>query len=271
MTTNPREPALYRGEDRALATAALARWQPDLGEHDARPALRVARRLAAAAGRSLLITDRRARVPADQCAVGIGRPIDNVGFAGAAVTREETGHVWRALVRNHAATGQRRAWYVDTAAGRSAEETIELAPGALLEISARLPEGVAEATVVLSPDAFAADDRLPLVRPRPKPLLVAVAGANEPADFFRKLAAGIEGVTVLAAGASAAVKIMELDGEALAREPRGGIFWPPAAGDASTAVGGRRRPAARPCRRGRRATRGGGRARGPARGRSRDR
>src|SRR5262245_31835953 len=33
MTTNPRQPPLYRGADRGAALAAVAGWQPELGQH----------------------------------------------------------------------------------------------------------------------------------------------------------------------------------------------------------------------------------------------
>ena len=70
MTTNPRQPPLYRGPERATASAALARWQPELGEHDLGPALRIAHGVAGASGRTLLITDTRAKVPPGQRAWG---------------------------------------------------------------------------------------------------------------------------------------------------------------------------------------------------------
>src|SRR5207253_2375207 len=114
---------------------------------------------------------------------------------------------------------------------RSPEQTLELGPGVLSEISARFPEGADEATVVLSGDAFTLDDRLPLVRPAPKPLVVAVDGKDEPAEFFRKLVANIDGVTTAATGVAvppARLRIARLSVEEMTREPRGGIFWPPA-------------------------------------------
>ncbi|MEO5958623.1 MAG: BatA domain-containing protein [Opitutaceae bacterium] len=228
MTTNPRQPPLYRGLDRIAATEAMARWQPELGSHDLAPALRLAQGLAGASGSTLLITDQRAKVPPDQRAAGVGRAIDNVGFAGANVTRGPDGATWRALVKNHATTAQRRAWHLEAAGSRSPEQSLELAPGALTEISARLPEGANEATVVLAADAFAADDRLPFVRPAPKPLTVAVDGKDDAAEFFRRLASDVDGVTVVAAGATASLRMARLSAEEVAREPHGGIFWPPA-------------------------------------------
>src|SRR5437762_2568549 len=38
MTSNPRQPALYRGVEPEAAAAAMARWQPELGRHDFGPA-----------------------------------------------------------------------------------------------------------------------------------------------------------------------------------------------------------------------------------------
>lgn len=229
MTTDPGQPALYRGSERAAARAALERWRPESGRHDAAPALRLARALAGADGRTLLITDARAKVPPDQRATGVGEPIENVGFVGATVAREADGAVWRALVKNHGATTQRREWRVEAAGTASPARTIELAPGAIAELSARLPEGAERATVRLTPDRFAADDALPLVAPRPKPLTVAVEPGDAAAAFFRKLAEGVDGVTVVppAAEATATLRLARVSAAELGREPRGGIFWPP--------------------------------------------
>lgn len=228
LPTNPRLPVIYRGEDRLAATAALDRWQPDSGQHDLTPALRLAHGLAGAAGRTLLITDRREKIPPDQRAAGVGQPIENVGFAGATVARTENGVVWRALVKNHATVPQSRAWHFEAGGGKSALQSLELAPGAISEISATFPDGVDEAMVVLAADAFGADDRLPLVRPAPKPLTVSVEGDDEAATFFRKLAATVEGVTIVGPDQPATLRLGRRSAAALASEPRGGIFWAPA-------------------------------------------
>ena len=248
MTTDPRSPPLYRGLEHEAASVALTRWQPELGQHDLAPALRLAHGLAGASGRTLLVTDTRAKVPPGQRAAGVGRAIENVGFAGASVHRDEDGgHTWRALVQNHAGTPQHRTWHLEITGVNSAEQTIDLAPAALTEISARLPDGVDAATVVLSADAFAADDRLPLVRPAPKPLLVQVDGDDAAAEFFRKLARAVDGVTVLSSSMTggvavpqvgtaatatvsqaATLRLARLSADEVTREPRGGIFWPQA-------------------------------------------
>jgi hypothetical protein len=228
MTTNPRQPALYRGLSRDAAAAAFAQWLPELGRHELRPALRLATTLAGTAGRTLLITDQREGVPPDQRTAGVGHPIDNVGFAGATVTREAGTPIWRALVKNHATTPQRRTWQLESGGAISPAQSLELAPGALTEISGPFPESAGRVTVVLSDDAFTADNRLPLLVPQAKPLSVTVEGTDDAAEFFRKLAGTIEGVTVAGPGAPATLRLARLAAEDMAREPRGGIFWPPA-------------------------------------------
>ncbi len=228
LTTNPRQPPLYRGVDRAGASAAFARWQPELGRHDFGPALRLARTLAGAAGRTLLITDARVKVPPDQRAAGVGQPIDNVGFAGATVARESEGLVWRALVKNHATTPQQRTWLVETGGAKSAPQMLQLAVGALSEISARLPEGAERVTVVLSDDGFLADNRLPIFRPQPKPLTIAIEGNDATTEFFRRIAAAVDGAIVNPAAGATRLRLAQASASEVASEPRGGIFWPPA-------------------------------------------
>lgn len=227
MTTDPRQPPLYRGPERAAAGAALARWQPDLGTHDLAPALRLAHGLAGEAGRTLLVTDTRAKAPAGQRTVGVGRTIENVGFAGANFERSEAGLSWRAFVQNRGATTQHRGWWIETTGGRTPPRELELAAGALAELSGIFPEGLEQCTVVLEGDAFAADDRLPLVRPMAKPLAVSVTGEDAAAKFFQKLARGIDGVSLVAPSA-ATLRLARVRADELNREPRGGIFWPEA-------------------------------------------
>src|SRR4051812_12621103 len=78
MTTDPRQPPLYRGPEHLAAEAGLARWQPELGTHDLVPALRLAHGLAGESGRTLLVTDTRTKVSPGQRAAGVGHAIENV-------------------------------------------------------------------------------------------------------------------------------------------------------------------------------------------------
>lgn len=205
MTSDPRRPPLYRGADRARAEAALAaEWRPRRGSHDYGAALRLGQALAGSDGVCWFVTDSRAKVPPGQAAVGVGRALENVGFAGASEesreregVREEGGR-WRVLVKNHAATEQRRRWWMESEAGaKGPAQEIVLPPGGLVEIGAGLPEGVARAVLALEGDAFTLDDRLPLVRPRAKVLPVSVELEGEAGEFFRRVAESVPGVRIV--------------------------------------------------------------------------
>lgn len=225
MTTDRRQPALYRGTDRRAAMAALARWQPALGVHEIAPVLRLAQQLAGPNGLTWLITDARAKVPAAQPALGVGRPLSNVGFAGASVGRENGGVIWRALVQNHTDAPVTRDWWFEVAGASSPKQTLTLGPGALVEVSGRLPDGVERATVQLSADEFASDDRLPLVRPVAKPLAVSVEIAGEVGNYFRKVAGSVDGV-YFTPGAKPGVRVLRL-APATARPVGAAVLLPP--------------------------------------------
>jgi hypothetical protein len=227
MTTDAREPVLYRGPDRVAADSALERWQPELGTHDLAPALRLAHALAGEAGRTLLVTDTRAKAPAGQRAVGVGRVVENVGFAGANYFREGGELNWRAFVQNHTDAPQQRTWWIESTAGRTPPRELKLAPGALAELSGPFPAGIEQCTVVLEGDDFIADDRLPLVRPAAKPLALVVEGDDVAAKFFLKLAGAVDGVRFVAPSV-ATLRLARARADELNLEKRGGIFWPAA-------------------------------------------
>ena len=198
MGSNPRAPLRYRGTDRGRAEAALKSWRPGLGTHDYAAALRNGRALAnsASGGVCWFVTDREEKVPADQAAVGVGRALANVGFAGGAVSREPGGgRLWRAVVKNTSGEVQRRAWWVESDSGASGRRDLELPADGVLELSGAWPTGAERATLRLDGDGFSADDSLPLVRPEPKRLRVRVGIAGETGMFFQKLVTGIDGLT----------------------------------------------------------------------------
>lgn len=202
MTSDPRQPPLYRGPARAEAEAAATRWQPVLGTHDYAPALRLAQTLAGGAGLVWFITDTRAKVPAGQAAIGVGRAFANVGFASGSVRRGADGERWQALVKNNSADAQTRQWWIEYAGGRTPAQTLALGSEGVGDLSGPFPPGAERLELVLEGDRFAPDDRLPLVKTQAKKLTVRMnlggtntaEKANPTAEFFKKLFDGVEGV-----------------------------------------------------------------------------
>lgn len=239
LGSDPRLPPLYRGPEKASALAALKEWRPRLGTHDYAPALRLARSLTGASGEIWFITDSPRKAPPDQAIASVGRPIANVGFAGATVVKAENGWVWRALVKNHTDAPQRREWWFEQAAtdsnagnaARSQPQVVDLAAGAVLEVGGHFPEGAGEGMLVLTADEFTADDRLPLLRPVPKELTAGVALDGDDGPFFNKLLASIEGVRVVGLGAAGAKATLRVTRLGTNESPANGaaIFLPPVA------------------------------------------
>ena len=177
-------PTLYAGPELDALLATLPRWNPRLGTHDFQPALNAARSLVRDAGVALFATDRRTDLPEGVELLAVGHPIDNCGWIGVSVE----GGTWRALVRNHAATPQTRAWHLEAGGAAGPASTLTLAPGQTLTLTGLFPPGQDRCELVLSADAFPLDDRLPIVRAEPKPLTLAVEPATPLDDFFRRLA-----------------------------------------------------------------------------------
>ncbi len=82
MGTRPTGLTFYNGDDEAAALDALRAWQPEKTAHPFDVALRTANALAGKSGIGRLITNRERRVPPGQAAIGVGRALDNMGFAG---------------------------------------------------------------------------------------------------------------------------------------------------------------------------------------------
>ena len=204
LETDPARPTLYAGTELPGLLAALGPWTPHLGTHDFAPALQAARGLAGAAGLTVFVTDRKTDVPEGVETLAVGRLLDNCGWVGVSVDGER----WRALVQNHAATPQTRAWHLDIDGSATAEATLTLAPGQIRTLAGAFPAGKNRCTLVLSPDAFALDDRLPLVRPEPKRLALFVRGGEPaPTEFLKRFADSVSQADVTDSEAKADVRL----------------------------------------------------------------
>jgi hypothetical protein len=196
MSSDSRLAPFYRGANSQDALAAFQAWQPALGTHDIGPSLRLAHSLAGQGGQVWFITDTREGLPEGQATIGVGRPIPNLGFAGFSLSRDEGRLRWRAFVRNYSDTEQKRAWWIESDSTRSPEKQLSLAPGALVELGGLFPGDSERCTVVLAGDAFAADDRLPLLRPSSKKLGVSIQLEETTGAFFKKLVASVDGLSI---------------------------------------------------------------------------
>ncbi len=184
LESDPARPTVYSGPNDRDALAAINAWQPRLGSHDAGPALRAARALPRENGAVIFVTDHVTAIPEGVDLVAVGKPMTNVGFSGLATDGPE----WTALVRNPSDEPQNPTWFVETLGGITTDPVaLTIAPGQTQVLRGRLPDGVDRITLRLSEDEFPLDDQLPIQRPEPKRLRLAVQAGTPFDAFFKRL------------------------------------------------------------------------------------
>lgn len=185
---------LRRADSPGDALAALDDWQPRGGLVDPGPALRIARSLVGGEGIVLWASDTPLEpVPHDGRLLAVGEAIANVGATGPrvdAATRD-----WRVIVRNYGPSRSSRSWHLAFPDGSTSEPVVlTLDGGALATLDGRLPEDVDRAELVLEPDRFPLDDRVPLILPRPRVLRLHASGPPAMSELAERLASSLEAV-----------------------------------------------------------------------------
>jgi hypothetical protein len=183
-STTGRRP-LYRGNEAAGVLQAVRAWEPREPTHDLAPAFEVARAAAGRDGTVLFVTDHESPVPEGVARLAVGEPFDNVGWLSGDVEAAAQPPHWRALLRNHGRGPARRTFWIEDVRGKSEPTAVELGPGEVKQLSGALAAGETAMTLVLAPDAFDLDDRLPLVVPQPKVLRVRAEGSGAAAVVDR--------------------------------------------------------------------------------------
>lgn len=198
---------LYHGPEGRAVRAVLEAWQPAGGTHDPTPALRLARSLAGREGLVLYVTDAEtAALPPGVRLYACGRPVDNAGLAGVSVEEAGGQLEWRATLRNYSATPQTRQWQVQAGTTVLSTESLTLPANSVLQREGPFPAGQDELVLTLSPDAFPADDRAPVLRPRLKEVMVSLpAGPGPGGGWYEALFASLPGVKVVPRGADVPV------------------------------------------------------------------
>lgn len=195
----PRKPTLYAGSELKGLMDAFDKWEPTLGTHRPDDALMTARSLVRqGAGTVIFVTDRKTDVPAEVAVISAGSPIENVGFAGGEVKLAGTGIRWNVLVRNYGKEKQDRDWFVE---GQNADAKIQsgrqhlvIEPGQTVVLEGEWPRDEKRLTFKLTGDRFDWDDVLPLQKPEPRIVRVAVRLSGATGDMLKKMFQAFEGV-----------------------------------------------------------------------------
>ena len=201
---------LYRGPSARQALHALDLWQPREGTHDLAPALRTATAVAGPTGITRLITSTARRVPAGQSARGVGKPLENVGFAGITpVEAVGPGH-WRIAVKNNSPSPLRSEISIHTEGGRPpARRSLFLNPGTVTEFEYSLPPECGKAVLRLPTDAFPADNELLLVRSAPAPVAVSMGIPEQSGKIFLNIIHSLPGFSPVPDGSDPDLLLLE--------------------------------------------------------------
>ncbi len=181
LESDPGKPKIYQGSSPEKMMEALSKWTPSSGAIEPSNSLRIARSLVSAEGAVSYITDTPVEyaLPYHASYVSIGNNTENVGITGVSFEQRDGRLIWKAVVRNYSDTAQQRNWHLETAKGKSNARELQLAAGRLTTLQGSFPAGEQRCRIVMSADAFTLDDSLPMVRPKPKPLMVFSTLAKE--------------------------------------------------------------------------------------------
>ncbi|MDR2513081.1 MAG: BatA and WFA domain-containing protein [Puniceicoccales bacterium] len=194
VESNMRAPTLYRGRDLGALLRALEGWAPTLGGHDFTPALQFATSLVRGNGVVVFVTDHAEPLPGGPAMLSFAKPQENTGFVGSSIEEKDGTLTWRALVRNHGVAARSLEWHVKIGDGETVPNKLTLAAGETQIIGGVFPSNAPRLSVQLQRDAFPVDDVLPLVRPRPKPLRVALTVDGPEREIATRLLRGISAV-----------------------------------------------------------------------------
>lgn len=172
LESDPRLPALYRGDSLDGLAKALTEWRPKLGTHDFAPALQVASSLVRGNGIVIFVTDHPLPSFDGGAVLSFAHPRDNAGFSGASVEVTEQGAGWRAFVCNYGSSPRRLAWRIRVDQQEGSVQVLDLAASETRVIAGEFPPQGNRIDVQITSDDFPLDDRLPLLRPVNKELRV---------------------------------------------------------------------------------------------------
>lgn len=197
---------IYHGTNLGELSSALRAWRPGRTGHDPGESLGIARSLAGDGGVVIFASDRQLPEGAggDVAVLAVGRPLPNVGFLGVDVRPGEDGSPqWRAVVRNYSDAETQTSWQVEVDGARVGEpRQLVLSGNGAVTVAGGFPTGRDKLVLTLEPDAFPLDDRLPIVRPGMKQVLLAprIPRDSPFAPIVAKLAASLPGVRTTGSG-----------------------------------------------------------------------
>ncbi len=104
------------------------------------------------------------------------------------------------LAQNYGRAPAHRSWWIELAGKKTEPQSIDLEPGHPQVLRGKFPPGLDRLEVCLEPDRFALDDRMAIVRPRPKQLTVELLGDDATIDLVTRLVQTLPGLALVQSG-----------------------------------------------------------------------
>lgn len=196
----PRKPTLYAGGDLGALLHSMEKWEPLSGTHPVDDALQTARSLIRnGAGAVIFVSDHKVPLPEGIGLLSAGEVLENCGFAGVEVKMVQDHPRWSVLVKNYGKNTAHREWWMEPEKDAKVrlpdtKRTVEIEAGRTVALEGEFGEGVDRFTLVMSGDRFSLDDRLPLQRPAPRKVGIAVQLKGSAGDAIRKMLGALDGV-----------------------------------------------------------------------------
>ena len=189
LDSDPSKPPLYTGSSIPDALQALQPWIPHGGAGDPALSLQLARSRVRRDGVVAYLTDTpRENLPFNALCIALGESRPNCGLTGVSFQEKDGSLLWRALVRNYSDQPQTRQWTMTPEGGQpTAPRPLVIPADGIASIQGPFPKGTARLKVQIEADAFPLDDTLPLVRPAPKPLLIANLSSRKYTPAYQKI------------------------------------------------------------------------------------
>ncbi len=187
ITSDINQGTLYSGYDLNKLHQSLKKWTPSQGHHDLLPAINLAQNMIRQKGHIIFVSDHKQSLPVNIEHLSVGYPIDNCGFTGLKVDRNEEAVKWNVLVKNYGQTPQKRNWWIETKNQKQKKNTIQLNPGESMTLSGFFPTGIDQFVLYVEPDRFTLDDRCPVMRPKSKQLGIKFNSDSPLASFYQKV------------------------------------------------------------------------------------
>jgi hypothetical protein len=205
-------PAAYAVE----ARPALERWKPEAAHHSLALGIRLARELAGASGRLMVVSDMPPGKDGEverALWVSVGEPLDNVGITAAerTLSPDEARGTISLTLANHSNRPAHRRLDVSADGKEVLAQNLEL-PSGISSLTLPLPPGLPPVRVALSDDPLLRDNSVMLAEPHPR--IVGVENRlpeGRGRQALVKALGAVSGVTGAESGHLAFVEAGELD------------------------------------------------------------